>query len=252
MPFALNNAVVLVGGYDITNFTGQLDVGGSVNMLDAPHFGSKGHNIKIPGLKTYTAQFNGNADYGSATAVSRAFPLATVGDQHAVTVLPNVSGNPTAGDPAIFTRALRASMKSPGGAVGDVASFDLALESDTAMVDGIALQPVTARSSSSTGTICAFTGPTASQYLFAALHVGAVTGTTPTLDVKIQSAALVGFGSPSDRITFAQAGTSGAYTSQWATPVAGAITDGFWRISFTLGGSTPNFTFAVVLGLLTV
>lgn len=252
--FALTNAVILVGGYDVSSFTGSLDdLGGVVQMNDAPHFGSKGHMIRVPGLKSYMTALSGNADYASAAAVSRAFPLSGVGSQNVVSVLPNVSGTPTAGDPCHFTRALNSSIQSPGGAVGDLATFNMGLTSDTAMVDGIVLHPLASRTSTGTGTITAMTGPTASQYLFAGLHVGAVTGTSPTLDVIVQSAALVGFGSPTTRITFSQATGSSSYTSQWATPVAGAITDGFWRVSYTIGGSaTPTFPFAVVIGVLTV
>lgn len=251
--FVLNSAVILVGGYDISSFTGSIDdLGGTVQMQPAPHFASQGHNVLLKGLKSYNTAFSGMADYASASAVSNAFPLATVGNQVAVSVLPNVSGTPTAGDPVHFTRALRQSSKT-SGAVGDVAAFNMVLQSDTAMVDGITLHPLASRTSSSTGTICTFTGPTSTQYLFAALHVGAVTGTAPTLDVTIQSAALVAFGSPTTRVTFTQATGSSSYTSQWATPVAGAITDGFWRVSYTVGGSaTPTFPFAVSLGVLTV
>jgi hypothetical protein len=252
--FTLNNAVVLVGGYDLSSFTGSIDdLGGVVTMKEAPHFASKQHMVMLPGLKSYSTAISGWADYGSASAVSRAFTLRGVGSQNVVSVLPNVSGTSTAGDPCHFTRALNSSMKSPQGPVGDVAGFLMMLESDTAMVDGIVLHPLASRTSTGTGTITAMTGPTATQYLYAGLHVGAVTGTSPTLDVVIQSAALVGFGSPTTRVTFTQATGASSYTSQWATPVAGAITDGFWRVSYTIGGSsTPTFPFAVVLGVLTV
>jgi hypothetical protein len=251
--FALNNAVILVGGYDLSAFTGNVeDLGGTVAMHPAPNFAAKGFEIKVPGLKSYMTAISGNADYASAAAVSKAFTLSGVGSQNVVSVLPNVSGTATAGDPCHFTRAINSAIKTTG-AVGDVAGFSMGLDSDTAMVDGMVLHPLAARTSTGTGTITAMTGPTATQYLYAGLHVGAVTGTSPTLDVIIQSAALVGFGSPTTRVTFAQATGSSSYTSQWATPVAGAITDGFWRVSYTIGGSsTPTFPFAVVLGVLTV
>lgn len=78
------------------------------------------------------------------------------------------------------------------------------------------------------------------QYLYACLHVLAISG---TLDVVVESDTS-GFPSPTTRITFAQASAVGA---QLATRVAGAITDTFWRVSYTRSGTA---TFAVVVGIL--
>lgn len=252
MAYVLTDVGVFVGGFDLTNGASDIDMGGTCAMLEKTNFASKKFQEFLPGLKTFDASVAGMADYGSVSAVSRAFPLNSVGGQHVVTGLPNVSGTHAAGDPAHFTRALRASFQSPQGAVGDVARYAMALKSDTAMVDGKLLFPKAAVTASSTGSVVAMDGPTGTQYLYAALHVFAASGTSPTLDVKIQSAALVGFGTPTDRVTFAQATGASANTSQWATPLAGAVTDGFWRVSYTVGGSDPSFQFAVVAGVLTV
>lgn len=253
MAYILTDVGVYVGGFDLSNGAADIDMGGTCTMQEKTNFGSKQHSEFLPGLKTYNTQVGGLADYGSVTAVSNAFALNSVGDQHVVTALPNVSGTHAAGDPAHFTRALRSMFQTPQGAVGDVARYAMALQSDTAMVEnGKLLFPKAVVTSSSSGSVVAMTGPTASQYLFAGLHIFDVSGTSPTLDVKIQSAALVGFGSPTDRVTFTQATGSSDNTSQWATPVAGAITDGFWRVTYTVGGSTPSFQFAVVAGVLTV
>ncbi len=74
----------------------------------------------------------------------------------------------------------------------------------------------------------------------------AASGTTPTLDVTIESDDGVGMGSPTTRINFAQATAIGA---QWATPVAGAIADDWWRVAYTLGGASPSFTFICIIGI---
>ncbi len=75
--------------------------------------------------------------------------------------------------------------------------------------------------------------------------IGDPTGGSPTLDVTIESAALVGFGSPTTRMTFSQMTARGA---QFAS-VAGAITDPYWRVKWTLGGSTPGFALVVAIGI---
>ena len=86
----------------------------------------------------------------------------------------------------------------------------------------------------------------AGKSMYAALHVISVSGTSPTLDVIVQSDDNSGFTTPTNRITFSQTGAVGA---EWGS-VAGAVTDDYWRVSYTIGGSdTPTFAFAVTCGL---
>ena len=62
------------------------------------------------------------------------------------------------------------------------------------------------------------------------MHVLAVSGTNPTLDMIIQSDNVSGFTSPTTKITFDQAVAVGA---QWGTRVAGPLTDDYYRASWT-------------------
>jgi hypothetical protein len=87
----------------------------------------------------------------------------------------------------------------------------------------------------------------ATQSIYAALHVLTVTGTDPTLDVVLESDADGAAGGETARITFAQAT---AETSEWAS-LAGAVTDTYWRASWTIGGTdTPTFEFILAVGIL--
>ena len=80
-----------------------------------------------------------------------------------------------------------------------------------------------------------------------ALHVLSVAGTsTPTLTVIVQSDDNAGFTTPTTRISFTAATAVGA---QWGS-VAGALTDDYWRISYTISGTNPVFAFAVSAGVL--
>lgn len=242
---SITNARQLIDGYDVSDVTGDLDVSGEAEMLPRTPIRSGGFRQQIPGLKSYRTVTNGFADFGSATAVCNVFRSATVGNQFVVSTFP--TGGDTAGDPAIFTRARLQAFRAPGGAIGTIGTFGSVFESNTAQIeDGVTLHPLTLRTSSSSGTAVEFAGPTASQKLYAALHVTSVDGTSPTLDVKVQSDDNSSFTTPTDRITFTQASAIGA---QWATPLAGAITDDHWRVTWTIGGSSdPEFTFAVVIG----
>ena len=72
----------------------------------------------------------------------------------------------------------------------------------------------------------------ATQKLYATLHATAKTTFTSAV-FKVQSDDNSGFTTPTDRITFS---TVTGLTSEFATPVSGAITDDWWRVicsSFT-------------------
>lgn len=78
--------------------------------------------------------------------------------------------------------------------------------------------------------------------LFVGVHVSAVSGTSPTLAVKLQDSA--------DGVTFAD--VTGAATAANLTAAGNATFFGrsakpYVRLVATVGGTTPNFTASVVL-----
>ncbi|NDG19179.1 MAG: hypothetical protein EB117_13025 [Betaproteobacteria bacterium] len=242
--FVLTDSRVIVGSADITQFTGSYTVGGSVAMQEANVHGAGRFVRVLPGLRKHQLQIAGVAGYdaGEVTAV---FTPNTVGTQYGAAIVPQDTG--TTGDVAFFTRGLLSSLNAPGGAIGDVATFEMMLDGDTALVPGQVLAPLAARTTTGNSSVLTMTGPTASQRLYAALHVTAASGTTPSMTVTVQSSTVVGMTSPTTRFTFSAATGVGW---QFATPLAGAITDGFYRATFTISGVTPSFTAAVFLGVL--
>jgi hypothetical protein len=132
------------------------------------------------------------------------------------------------------------------GSVGDLLPFELtgsAAHSELikGVVEGVGAKTATANS---TGTQIGALSTT--QTLYAALHVTAFSGTSPTLDVKVQSDDNSGFSSATDRITFTQ--NTGSIQSQWGS-VNGAVTDDYWRSVMTIGGTAPSFTVYITLGI---
>jgi hypothetical protein len=118
------------------------------------------------------------------------------------------------------------------------------------VVRGTLLHPSNvSRTSTSTGTGRQLGAVVAGKSMYAALHVISASGTNPTLAVILQSDDNAGFTTATSRITFSTA-TASANRAQLSS-VAGAITDDYWRISYTIGGtSTPTFAFAVTAGIL--
>jgi len=129
---------------------------------------------------------------------------------------------------------------------GDLATASLSGRGSGVTVRGTLMHPpATSRTSSSTGTAYQLGAITAAQRMFCSAHVTLTSGTSEQLVLKLQSSATEG-GSYSDRITFT---TATDVTSEWSS-VAGAVTDTWWRASWTISGSdTPTFQFAMVAGI---
>lgn len=134
-----------------------------------------------------------------------------------------------------------------GGKIGEMNPISVGGAAGSGpLVRGTILQN-SARVATGTGTIMNQGAVLAAQKLYAILHVLSITtGGSPSLACKIQSAPLVGFGAPTDRITF---NASVAVGAQYAVPVAGPITDAFFRTNFTLTNIT-SVTFLVAMGIL--
>ncbi len=131
------------------------------------------------------------------------------------------------------------------GSVGDIAGYSLNVGvSEGDLVRGVIVHNQ-ARTTSGDGNSFQLGAISSDAKLYAAMHVIAASGTSPTLDVDIESDDNSGMSSPVVRASFTQAtGT----TNRWEE-ISGPITDDYWRISWTLGGTSPSFTFAVIFGI---
>ncbi len=135
-----------------------------------------------------------------------------------------------------------------GATVGEM--FTLAANASAGgdkIVRGQIMLPKVAYTSTANGTAVQIGAVSATQKVYAALHVFSASGTNPTLDVIVESDDVENFGgTPETQITFAQTDVA---TAVWSS-AAGAITDDWWRASLTIGGTdTPTFTFAVSVGI---
>jgi len=235
----LTNSQVVLGGSDLTPFSGQISMAGKVNMVDITTFASGGFQAFAPGIETFTTSLSGISDM-SATGVNTLVTTANVGTQYGLYCAPQ--GGATAGDTVFFTRGVLSEFTPLSGAIGDASKFSIATTSDTAMVGGSVLAPLASRGAI-TGSSVTMPAVTATQKVYAALFITGAVGTN--LAVTIQSAPLSNFASPTTRFTFSTVSATGW---QFATPVAGAITDTFWRAVATVGSST--FTWACHIGIL--
>jgi hypothetical protein len=135
---------------------------------------------------------------------------------------------------------------NPGAPVGELLKYSISAGAQDRLVRGTLLANKTGIITSGSGTAFQVGAATATQTIFAALHVVGATGTTPTLDLIVESDDAVGMTTPTTRITFAQATGVGSQFKK----LAGPVTDSWWRVKYTLGGATPNFGFVVLVGIL--
>ena len=134
------------------------------------------------------------------------------------------------------------------GVVGKLLPFHMTAKGQgTPSVDGT-IMGIGSKTSTANGTARQLGAVTATQVLYAALHVISVSGTTPTLNVVMASDNAEGFASGVTRLTFAQKTAAG---SEFLS-AAGAITDDWWRAQWTIGGTgSPTFDVVIVAGIAT-
>lgn len=130
--------------------------------------------------------------------------------------------------------------------IGEMYKFKMDGNASGELVRGVFELNLAAALSSNVSSGAQLGALSSSQSLWAAIHVLGVSGSSPTLDVVVESDDNGSFTSAISRITFAQITDK---TSQMLN-VAGAISDDYWRINYTIGGAGPSFQFVVVFGIL--
>lgn len=251
--FVQTAAQLFSGGVKLTCYTDQLGLDMTADPVEFTNYCSSGAREYRQGLRTWGVNATGFADFAAVGATTGGLVPgeelipANLGATTNLTICP-VDGSE--GAVAYLADGAYASMMPVGGAVGEAARYSFTAVPAT-LADGHKLvrglleaNRTVTTSTSTTGT--QFGAVTTGQRLSASLHVFTLSGTSPTLDVKVQSDDNSGFSSATDRITFSQASTR---SGQFAY-VAGPITDTYWRVTWTIGGSaTPTVAFAVAIGI---
>ena len=236
----LTNCKLYLDAFDLSGRTNKLGLTYGAKAEAATCFGQDTENF-LPGLKVFKAAHEVLYEPGTGLIDETLFARVAVNDL-LMSIGPLTGAESEVG---FFGQVMGASYK-PGFTLGGVPKGSFDGEASSTLIRGVIGANRTA-TSSSTGPIQTMAGPTATQSIYAGLHILAMSGTAgPTLAVTIQSATLIGFGSPTTRLTIP---TQSAVGAVWATPVLGAVTDGFWRVNFTITGTNPSFTFVGLFGI---
>jgi hypothetical protein len=231
------------GAYDLTGASNSLTLGYEFEEKDATVFND---NVRhsMPGLAKVSFDFAGFGYSDGTDEVEDVLYARTTTTSVPMTFCP--TGDGAAASIAYFAETLELS-QSYGGAIGEMYPFSAkGVGQGSPLVRGTILENA-AKTTTGAGTARLLGAVTATQKLYGCLHVTAVSGTNPTLDVIVESDDAAGFSSGTTRLTFTQKTAVG---SQFITPVAGPITDTYWRASVTIGGTdTPSFTIVLTVGI---
>lgn len=234
----LTDQEIFFDGYEITSITNSVALEYGAETRDVTAYGDDTRTM-TGGLKTCSMQAQGYMDDAATSGIF----FSKVGASGLVFSV--AAEDAAEGDAGYFTRLLGANF-NPGAAVGDVYAFNISGSGDEALVRGT-LMAKGSKNSTGNGTGRQLGAVSSTQNLHAALHIISASGTTPTLDVTIESDATNTFGGgETTEITFDQASAIGA---QYKT-AAGAITNTYYRVTWTLGGSSPVFNIVVLVGII--
>lgn len=231
---------ILIAGYSVKSQHNEAAVEFGHEALDPTVFGNNTRLVKA-GLKTGAINLSGFFEAGQ-TPEKIDDILAQIVEGQEVSCWPDTFAEGKRGYGLIVEKA---SHSPVGGAVGDLAPFNVALGAAGDVQILTSLQATT-RTVTGNGSAFQLGAISATQKIVGVLQVFAASGTTPTLDAKIQSDTS-GFASPIDRITFPQMTQAGILAFSVPAAVNGPITDDFWRASWTIGGTGPSFSFIVGL-----
>ncbi|GAA0348695.1 hypothetical protein PV735_31590 [Streptomyces turgidiscabies] len=239
----LLNVRTFAVGVDLTGVSNKIELSSEVEAKETTNYGSAGYKEVVGGLASAEISGEGQWEAGDVTKVDDASwaQLGGVGPW-------SISANNGAavGDLAYFTSALRADYKL-FGEVGAVAPWTSSAKSAWPLVRGqFAHPPGTARTATGTGTGLQVGAVALNKRMYAALHVLSVAGTTPSITGRVESSVDNTFAAPTTRLTFTAATAVGG---QILRTDGTAITDTWWRIAWTISGTTPSFLFAAALGI---
>lgn len=238
----IKEGTILAANYDLSGQTNESMLEISNPPLDVTNFGSNGWKEFLPGLIEASGTMSGFLETGTDFDADQLTGLS------GIPILIGLNNPLVIGDEVHCYKANQTSY-SRRHSVGEAAGWAGNFIGDGAASQANVLKILAAKTASADEAGQNLRATAAGQRVYAYLWVTAASGTSPTLDVTIESDATDAWvGAETTRFTFTQE-TDATAGYQVATPINGAITDTWWRVSATIAGTSPSFTFAVALGI---
>lgn len=238
--FVLTDVVVMFKGRDISGDLNSVSLEYSAETPDSTAFGDTTRR-HLPGVLDVVANHAGwwdsvdandslDADlFGEIGALSSHMSLSPDGGQlgEIAFSFPTVSGE-----------------YNPGASHGEVYAFTIVMNGTGILVRGEVVENgvFTATANGTTNTTLGAAAST--DTIYSVVHVVAASGTTPTLDVTVES-AVTDFATVTTRLTHPQFTAVGVDRQS----LVGPVTDTFWRMVMTITGGSPSFTIFGLIGI---
>lgn len=227
----------LLGEFDISADHKAVSLVLSNELQDSTRYGQTART-SIPGLNSWQAAGEGYNDFVDDALDERMFGKIALADV-LLTIAPLGA---TVTQVAYFGNSVQGEYSPAGDDVGDILAFRWSASGSGAngMVRGsvtLNAQP----SSTGNGTAYQLGAVSATQRVYLGLHFITCTA---AITVTLESDALEGFGSATTQISAASQSAPG---HQFLS-AAGAITDDWWRIAYTIGGG-GSFDIIALVGI---
>lgn len=234
----LKDQRIFADGYELTSRSNSCMVEAMQAMQECTPFGVDWREY-LAGLKDYTFGCGGYMDIDDADAMM--FNKLDNTD-FVLTVTPETQA---VGGIAFLMKAVQSSLQLLGS-VGEVAPFQIGAAGNSIMGRGVILWlPATTTDSDANGTAVQISNAASGKTLSCAVHVLSVSGTSPTLDITIESDDASGMSSPTTIVAADQFTAVGAYYSE--TTLASA--DDYFRAVIDVGGTSPEFSVIVSISI---
>ena len=218
---------VLYDEFDLSSDHNKVSLVLSQAAPDKTVYGSTSM-ARAPGLKSFEVNHQGYFQAGAGeieTVLNTNFGTAGT----ILTLLPTG----TEGEPAYSFQGVTLDYQW-GGQIGDMNAISGNTKGEGTLVVRGTLMVAGSKTTSGNGTARQLGAVSATQSLYGIIHCPVHAAAGSTITVKIQSDTAEGFPSPTDVLSFTQLTDVGV---QWATPIAGAITDEWWRVVWAVTGS---------------
>lgn len=238
-PYVAIDHGLWIAKYNFQSYLKSVGLTLAADLKDSTVMGpSTTYRARSGGLKSVGVQVNGLWDTTAVVPDDAEFN-AILGTSCPVTI----SNTTTVGAIAYLFLGLGGDYQ-PGASVGELFAFQAGTQSTGIVARGLLMENST-RIVTANGTGQNLGALSATQSLYANLHVPTVSGSSPTLDVIVESDDNSGFTTPTTRATFTQLVAAGSAQKI----VTGAVTDNWWRFKMTIGGSSPSFAIAGSMGI---
>lgn len=242
---ALTDVEILAGPLWLTPQSNEVDLSPEATVQDGTTFNSGGWEEPYITTRKFMASAAGlyypsPVESGALNFDAELFSELTGGAQYPLTIGPS-----KADGGLVMVGGFKRVSWDAGGQVGDLMRIDSKMRGDGILGRGAMIHPANVlRTAGGTGTGVQLGTVATGRTLLVAIHVVAVSGTTPALTITVQRDDNGGFSSPTTVTTYGPVSAPGSTL----VPVAGPITpDDRYRITWTLTGTTPSARFGVAV-----